>query len=154
MTRVLMNMDLLAYQQGMKDALRQVVQYNFVDGVAQPERVDLEACLLLEEVLPPPEIELISLDAYDGQDPEKDFIAAQVYTDFGIASMHITIRDLQGNVIESGEMDLFPNSPQFWDYLPTVRVPLGTNVIVEVTAVDCMGGIGTRRLGKTIGEEW
>ena len=154
MTKVLMNSDLLACQVYMKESLRQVVQYNFIDGVPQPERVDLEACLILEEVPPPPDIELITLDAYEGQAPEQDYIAAQVYDDFGIACVHITICDDQGSVIESGEMIPSPNNPNFWEYPPVVRVPLGTNVIVTVTAMDCMGGIGTRRVGKTMGKEW
>ena len=34
------------------------------------------------------------------------------------------------------------------------RVSLGTSVIVHVTAMDCMGGIGTRWIGKTLGEDW
>lgn len=46
------------------------------------------------------------------------------------------------------KMNPFPNDPQFWDDLPTVRVPLGTKVIAEVTAADCLGGVG-----KTIGEK-
>ena len=52
----------------MQETLRQVVQYTFVGGVPRPERVDLRRPrLFLEDVLPPPEIELISLFDYEGQ---------------------------------------------------------------------------------------
>ncbi len=148
-----MHPDLLAYQQGMKDILRQIVQYNFVDGVPQPERVDLEACILREDVLPPPDIELILIDTYQEQEGEQDCISVEVYADFGIASVHISIRDDRGKQIESGEMCPFPDHPKLWDYLPDARVPRGTNVIVEVTAMDCMGGTGTRWVRHTMGED-
>jgi hypothetical protein len=154
MTKVLMNVNLLEYQQAMKDGLHQVIKRNFVGGVRRPERVEgMEPALSLRGVLPPPFIALIFLDEYNGQDPEKDYIAAEVYHDFGIASMNITIRDLQGNQIESGEMMPFLNNPQHLDYLPTVHVPLGTKVIVHVTATDCMGGVGRAWQRRTLGED-
>jgi len=92
----------------MKEILRQVVQYNFVDGVPQPERVDPEACILRDDVLPPPDIELIFVDTYQEQEGERDIITAQVYTDFGAASVHVAIRDDKGNRIESrvGELEI------------------------------------------------
>jgi hypothetical protein len=155
MTKVLMSVDLLAYRQEMKDALRQVVQYNYIGGVRQAEQVPwVELPLARKDLLPSPDILLITLDAYEGQDPEQDFIAAEVCNHFGIASVHITIWDDQGNRIEGGEMSPFPNSSAFWEYLPTVCVPLGTDVIAQVTAMDCMGAIATRWIGKTMGEEW
>jgi hypothetical protein len=153
MTKVFIHPDLLAYQQGMKEILRQVVQYNFIDGIAQPERVDPEACLLREDVLPPPDIELIFVDTCQEDEGEQDYITAQVYADFGAVSVHVAIRDDQGNPIESGEMCLFPNQPSLWDYLPGVRVPRGRDVVVEVTAMDCMGGIGTRWVEHTMGDD-
>jgi len=152
MTKVFIHPDLLAYRQGMQEALRQVVQYNFVDGLPQPERVDPEACILWEDVLPPPDIELIFVDTYQEDEGEQDCITAQVYADLGAVSVHVTIRDDEGNRIESGEMCPFLNQPNLWDYLPGIRVPRGMDVIVEVTAMDCMGGIGTRRVGHTMGE--
>ncbi len=152
MTKVLMNIDLLDYQQDMKETLRQVVQYNYVDGVRRPERVDTgEQRLVLEDVLPPPEIQLISLHAYEGQGD--DFIGIDAYHEFGIASMRVTIHDDQGKRIEDGNAYPYDDQPNLWWFLPEVHVPLGTKVIVRVTAMDCMGGIGTRWTRKTLGEE-
>ncbi len=153
MTKVFMHPDLLAYQQGMKEILRQVVRYNFVDGVPQPELMDPESCIQREDVMPPPDIELIFVDTYQEEEGEQDYISAQVYTDFGPAWVHIAIRDDKGNPIESGEMCPFPNQSNLWDYLPNVRVPRGTEVIMEVTAMDCLGGVGRRQVGHTMGEE-
>lgn len=154
MTKVLMHPGLLAYRQEMKDALRQVIQHNYIEGAPQLGLADpFQARLSLEDVLPPPEIELIDLYAYQGQDPDDDYIGAMIYHDFGIASINITILDEWGCVIESGEMTNFPDHPELWDYLPTVRVPEGTRVIVHVTAMDCMGGIGRGWERKTLGEE-
>ena len=70
--------------------------------------------------------------------------------------MHITIRDNRGQVIESGNMSPFPEDPELWEYLPRARAPLGTTVIIQVTAIDCMGGVGRawekKPMGKRIGK--
>ena len=154
MTKILMNINLLEYQQEMKDGLSQVIRYHFIGGVPRPERVEgLEPALPLGDVLPPPYIAVLFLDDYTGQDPEEDYIAVEVYHDFGIASMNITICDDRGCLIESGEMMPFPFDLEHWDYLPTVPIPLGTKVIVQVTAMDCMGGIGRAWERKTMGED-
>lgn len=154
MTKVLRNINLLEYQQDMKESLRQVVQYNYVQGIRRPERVDFgEPHLRLEEVLPPPEIQLISLFDYTGQGD--DFIGVDAYHEFGIHSLRITIHDDLGNRIEAGDAYPYDDNPNLWWFFPEVRVPLGTKIVVRVTALDCMGGIGTRQAMKTLGEdEW
>jgi hypothetical protein len=153
-TKVLISADLLDYRQAMKDGLCQVIRYNYVEGVRRPERVEgMEAPRFLEDLLPPPCIALLFLDEYDGQDPEQDYIAAEVYSDFGLVSMEITIRDEHGNLIERGGMYPFPGNSDLWDYPPKSRVPLGTTVIIQVTALDCLGGLATRWMRKTMGEE-
>jgi hypothetical protein len=136
----------------MKERLRQVVQYNYVRGIRQPERVDPgQPRLILEDLLPPPEIQFISLFDYQGQGD--DFIGVHAYHEFGIAAMYITIVDDQGNRAEVGNAYPYDENPNLWWFFPEVRVPLGTLVTVYVTAIDCMGGIGTRWIRKTLGEE-
>jgi heme/copper-type cytochrome/quinol oxidase subunit 2 len=154
MTKVLMNPHLLGYRQDMKESLRRVVQYNYVQGIRRPERVDSgEPHLRLEEVLPPPEIQLISLFDYTGQGD--DFIGVDAYHEFGIHSMRITIQDDHGNRIEDGDAYPYDDNPNLWWFFPEVRVPLGTKVVVRVTAMDCMGGFGTTQARKTLGEnDW
>jgi hypothetical protein len=149
MTRVLMNVSLLAYQQEMKATLRQVLQQNFITGVRQVGQVALP--LMRKNLLPPPCIICIGLEAYEGQDDV--FIGVVAYHDFGIHAMNITILDDQGNLIEKGEVDPYPDDPEVWSYFPMARVPIGTSVIVQVTAMDCMGGFGMQMQRKTMGEE-
>ncbi len=153
MTKVRMNIDLLDYRQDMKEALRQVVQYNYIEGVRRPEREPTKWAprLFLEDVLPPPEIQFISLFDYEGQGD--DFIGVDAYHEFGIASMRITIHDDQGCLIETGDAEPYEDRPNLWWFFPEVLIPLGTKVIVHVTAMDCMGGIGTRCERKTLGED-
>jgi hypothetical protein len=57
--------------------------------------------------------------------------------------MHISIRHRQGNLIEKGAVTPYPDKPGCWEYHATTLVPRGTPVIVEVTAVDCMGSSGS-----------
>jgi hypothetical protein len=110
-----------------------------------------EPRLFLEDVLPPPQIELISLYDYEGQGD--DSIGIDAYHDFGIADMHITILDDQGNRIEDGDAYPYTDHPNLWWFFPEVRIPLGTSVIVHVTATDCMGGVGRGSKRKTLGED-
>ena len=72
----------------------------------------------MEDVLPPPEIQLISLDASEGQGD--DFIGVDAYHDFGIAAMHITILDSQGNRIEDGDACPYTDHPTLWWFFPEV----------------------------------
>ena len=148
-----MHVNLLEYQQDMKEALRQVVQHNYIKGIQGPERLDLrERRLVLEDVLPPPEIQLISLDLYEGQGD--DFIGIDAYHEFGIDLMQVTILDDQGNLIEEGGADPYEDRPNLWSFFPEVHVPLGTSVIAHVTAIDCLGGVGRRWIKKMLGETW
>jgi hypothetical protein len=149
MTKVIMNTDLLVYRQEMKESLRQVVRQNSIGGVRQADRS--WAPFISKGALVPPDIACISLEGYRGQDD--DFIGIMVFHDFGIASLNVTILDDRGNRIESGDAFPYPDNPELWWFLPTVQVPSGITVNVQVTAIDCMGGICTRRIARTTGEE-
>ena len=113
MTKVWMSPYFLEYQWGMKDALRQVIQENYIGGVREAERG--VPVLSLEHLLPVPRIMCISLHAYEGQ--EDDFIGIVAHHDFGIHAMHITILDEDGNRIECGEASPFSYDPELWGYL-------------------------------------
>lgn len=149
MTKVLMNSDLLAYRQRMKETLRQVVQQNSIAGIRQSEWA--EPVLAQKDLLPPPCILAISLEGYKGEGD--DLIGIWVDHDFGIASLHITIRDLHGNTIEKGEAYPFSESTELWWFFPVVFVSAGTIVTVEVTALDGMGNVARWWKGKEMKEE-
>ena len=150
MTKVLMNLDLLDYRQSMKRSLRQVIQQNHIAGIRQSDTWEIP--LAQKNLLPPPFILGVILEYYEGQDD--DFIGVHVLHDFGIHAMHISIMDEQGNLIESGEVEPYDENPELWEYYPEVRVPTGTRVIAQVTAMDCMCGIAVGRTAKIIGEGW
>jgi hypothetical protein len=149
MTKVLMNANLLTYQRGMVDALRQIIQHNYITGAPQPYLA--YPPFTQERLLAPPSIGFISLDGYLGQGD--DYIVLVASHDFGMHSMHITILDDGGHVIETGAMWPFPGDPNGWEYVPTVQVPPGTSVTVHITAIDCMGGIGRGWEKKTMGDD-
>jgi hypothetical protein len=149
MTKVLMSTGLLAYQRRMKETLRQVVQQNSIAGIHQAEWA--ETVLAQKDLLPPPCILAISLEGYKGEGD--DLIGIWVDHDFGIASMHVTIRDLQGNTIEKGDAYPFSESTELWWFFPVVCIPHNTAVTVEVTAMDGIGSVARWRKGKTMGEE-
>ena len=148
MTKILMNHGLLEYRREMVDTLCQVLQYNYINGAPQP--FVAEPPFTQKHLLVAPFIGFIALDGYLGQGD--DYIGLVASHDFGIHSMHITIVDDQGNSIESGEMWPSLEDPNAWEYVPKARVPGGTTVVVQVTALDCMGGIGRASERKTLGE--
>jgi hypothetical protein len=149
MTKVRMNTGLLAYRRRMKETLRQVVQQNSIAGICPAEWA--EPVLAQKDLLPPPCILAISLEGYKGQGD--DLIGIWVDHDFGVASLHVTIRGLQGNTIEKGDAYPFSESTELWWFFPVVCVPWGTAVTVEVTAIDCMGNVTRWWKGQTMGEE-
>jgi hypothetical protein len=147
MTKILMNLDLLAYRQRMKDTLQQVVQQNEIAGMRQTEWA--EPVLAQKDLLPPPCILAISLEGYKGEGD--DLIGIWVDHDFGIASVRVTIRDDQGKRIERGDAYPFSENAELWWFLPAVCIPSGTSVLVEVTARDRMGSVTKWWKRKTMG---
>jgi hypothetical protein len=149
MTKVLLNHHLLAYRQGMQETLMHVIQQKHIPG--SQKEAWAEPVLAQKDLLPPPCILAISLEGYKGEGD--DLIGIWVDHDFGIARMHVTIWDLQGNRIESGDAYPFSEIAELWWYLPTACVPPGTSVIVEATARDGMGGVAKWWKRKTMGEK-
>lgn len=149
MTKVRMSAKLLTYRQRMKDGLRRVIRHKFIGGIPPGERV--EPPLAEEKLLPPPCIVAVTLENYRGR--EGDFIGIVIFHDFGIHAMHVTILDDRGGRIEGGRAIPCPDDPEIWGFLPTVRVPAGTSVMVQITAMDCMRGIGRRWIGKRMGAD-
>ena len=148
MTKVMMNHHLLSYRQGMQENLHQAIQHKHIADT--PQIAWAEAVLAQKDLLPPPCILAISLEGYKGE--SDDLIGIWVDHDFGIARMHVTIRDLQDNRIERGDAYPFSENAELWWYLPSICVPPGAAVIVEVTARDGMGGVSKWWKSKTMGE--
>jgi hypothetical protein len=121
MTKVQMNLGLLAYRQYMQESLRQVLQQNFIGGISRADQPE-EILLVETNLLPPPRFMTISLDGYAGQGG--DFIGVVIFHDFGVHAVHISIRDGQGNLIENGAVSSYPDNPICWEYLPTALVPV------------------------------
>ncbi len=151
MTKVQMSQGLFDYQEMMKDTLRETIRQHFVAGVRQADRGEVP--FVSKSLLPPPQILAIFLEEYKGTGDEDDYIAIVVRHDFGIGAMDITIWDESGNLVEHGQGSPFPNDPELWDYVPTAQIPADTLVMVQVTAVDCMGGVTVNRDCKRLASE-
>jgi len=146
MTKVFFAEHILAYRREMAETVRQVIRENYVAGVKT--YIGAEPFLAQADLLPPPEIETIFLDCYEGHPDDQVMMA--IADDFGIISVYVAIKDDIGNVIESGGADAFGAGSQCWSYTATVPVPAGTHVIVLAAATDCLGGVGALRASKTV----
>ena len=138
--------DLLEYRQWMKEELRDVIRQNYIAGIETVEL--LEQPFGGEDLLPAVEIMAIILDAYEGKGD--DYLAVSVFSDFPVASVYITIRDENGNLIESYQACKHPSAPELWDMPANVCVASGTSVTVRAVVMDYMGGIRVGQESKTV----
>jgi hypothetical protein len=130
----------------MAETVRQLIRENFIAGVKTFTSPD--PLLSGPDLLPPPRIEVIELNFYQGQ--VDDEIMLWVSSDFGLADVGVVILDERGNVIERGEANPFPESDECWSSVAEVPLPSGTFVTVQAAAIDCLGGVGTLKTAGTI----
>ncbi len=150
MTKVFISPSLMEYRQEIADLTRQCIQSRYMAGVQEVVWTDDEPPLAQEDLLPPPRIETIHLMNYEGH--VDDLILLAITTEFGVGSLHITIRDDQRNIVESGDGFEDPLGSGIWNYLTTSEIPSGTRVIVDAVAIDYLGGVGTHSECKAVGE--
>ena len=146
MTKIHFASSVLRYRQEMAETVRQVIRENFIGGVKTFTSRD--PLLSGPEFLPPPRIEAIELSFYQGQ--VDDQVMLWISSDLGLADVGVVILDHEGNVIERGEADPFPESDECWSYVCRVPVPAGTSVTVHAAAIDCLGGVGSLWAQATI----
>jgi hypothetical protein len=135
---------LLGYWQEITETTSRSIKSRYIAGIRTFTGDD--PVLAQDDLLVPPRIDFISLEIYEGH--VDDLIMLDTSTDFGIGQIRLTIRDEQGNLLESGDAAPWPDDPRFWDYLTKVPVPASTTVIVTATAMDVLGGVG--RLSKRV----
>jgi hypothetical protein len=141
MTKVFISPLMLDYQQEIADLTRQCIQSRYIAGVKEVVWTNEEPPLAQVDLLPPPRIETIHLVNYEGQ--VGDLILLAISDDFGVGNLHITFRDEQGNILESGDGFEEPLGSGIWNYFATTAVPSATHVILEAFATDSLGGVGT-----------
>jgi hypothetical protein len=96
-----------------------------------------------------PSIELIDFGNYNGQvDSSIQILTAD---DVGVVSVNVTLRNGQGNLIESGNAVEFPVGTGQWTYTAQSTVASGTSVTAYVTIADRPGGMATQNAVTTTG---
>jgi hypothetical protein len=75
-----------------------------------------------------------------------------IFTDEGVGKIDIfvSVRDEQGNVVESGPALYLPGSGTEWAFTILEPVPPGATVDVSITVVDCVGGVRVEHHRLTI----
>ena len=96
-----------------------------------------------------PSIELLGFGNYNGQIGS----SIQILTadDVGVVSVNVTLKNGQGNLIESGNAVEYPVGTGQWSYTATAAVASGTSVTAYVTAADRPGGMATQNAVTTTG---
>ena len=145
MTKVILSQSVLKYRREMAEAVSQTIKASFIEGVKIFRLGDPP--LAQPNLLPPPIVE-VALNFYEGKVDDPIFFT--IFADFDVWSVHVVIRDEQGNMIESGEATQFEDTPDCWDYRATVSLPSGTPVTVSAAATDQLLNIGAARMVVTI----
>ena len=104
--------------------------------------------LAVSDFLRLPQIKTLDLTYYNGQ--VGNIIPIITSDDFGVTGVHVIIRDLDANIIESGNASEFPENSGHWSYVSTATVPSGTTIAVYASATDRPGGVGRQTSEKTI----
>ena len=93
-------------------------------------------------VLEPPRIESIFTDIRLRDGRLDGVIQIHTSDDFGVMDIFVTLRDDQGNHLESDYAMQNPYYEDHWGYIPSASLPSGTTVIVQAMAMDSLGGVG------------
>ena len=149
MTKVWINEYFLAYQKGMVEFVRQIVKEKYIAGVRPDSRE--EPPWVLSDLLPPPKVESIDLDFYEGG--LNDFISIYTSDDFGIVNLFLTMTDESGNLIESGNAVEWPEQPNRWAFFTQVHVHPVISVTVQAFAIDGFGAMSSRSERKTLNHD-
>jgi hypothetical protein len=159
MTRLTFDPSLLDYQQTMAELVDELRDEK-TDSRAKPPlprepwqtayvRKDLSALSIFHAgLLPPPQIERLDVSTYEGQ--ADDIIQINTCDEFGVEGVHVSIRDDQGNLLESDYVLPNPDFTGHWVYFATVSIPSGTRITICVKAMDGLGAMGVKTCRMTI----
>lgn len=98
------------------------------------------------DFLLPPKVHEIDASAYTGNPGQTIRIRAE--DDFEVKSVVVSIRDLSGGMLETGAA-LWEG--ETWKYSAQTQVSAGQTVIIQATATDHPGHIGTRQVDHACG---
>jgi hypothetical protein len=95
-----------------------------------------------------PSVDEVDLARYGGRIGDPIIILA--HDDFAVSAVQVALNDAAGNPIENGEAVETPAKSGRWLYTATAAVATGTQVRINVTAVDHPGGMGSSEVQKTL----
>lgn len=105
--------------------------------------------LTVADFLNPPVINQLDITTYNGQVGQ--VITINTIDDFGVVSVHVTITDNTGTVIESGNAEETSDGSGRWTYMTTEEAPVGTTALhVNAVATDRPGGLANLTNTKTL----
>jgi hypothetical protein len=104
--------------------------------------------LMVADFFNAPSVGEVDLAAYAGGVGDEIVIRAD--DDFDVANVYVTVADIGGNALESGEAAETPAESGRWVYAAQASVPTGTTVRIAVTAADRPGGTGEAAVEKML----
>lgn len=119
----------------------------FYEQAAKERRKPLFS-LTVADFFNAPVLDEVDLSEYSGT--VGDTIRVRAHDDFRVARLQVTISDLEGQVIESGEAVETPPNGGHWVYNTTANAPEDSTVRITVMASDQPGGSSEATYDKTL----
>jgi hypothetical protein len=116
------------------------VPFRVRTGIPGPEKAGL---------LTAPRIEMLDAEIYLRDGETDGLIMINASDVFGIEYIYVTLRDVAGNLLESGYA-MFTECEGHWGYIPTEPLTMGTSLTVRAVAVDALGGMGIAQETVTV----
>ena len=119
-----------------KSALADPVSRAVYERAADRQQNDARS-LAVGDYFKPPVVQKIDMSDYLGR--IGDTIAVLADDDVAVKGVAVIVRRSDGTILEQGPAELIHDK---WIYRATTAVPIGQNLIVEVTATDWPGNVG------------
>jgi len=147
-TKVRLSPDLLDYRRSMAGVVHEARQERL--RLAATFDSSIEPYPLYPDITPtdqaglltPPRIASLWPDIYLRNGETDGLIQINTSDVFGVVYVYITLKDEDGNPLESGDAMRNEFCEGHWGYIPSVPLTAGTTVIVRALAVDALGGMG------------
>ena len=132
-----------------KAALADETVKAFYEALAE-ESYTTTRVVCMGDYLNAPTIEHLGFSRYHGQVGDRILIAT--HDDVGVVEVNIKLTKADGSLIEYGKaIELYAGS-EYWEYVATATVPLGTHIFISVEAFDRPGNRATATADPIVGE--
>jgi len=130
-------------------ALAEEATRAFYETLAEASNMNARA-LCMGDYLNAPTVDNLDFSRYRGR--VGDRIQITTHDDVGVVAVNVKLTKADGALIEYGKAVEQYEGSEYWQYMATVPVPLGTDILISVEAFDRPGNRATVSVNPIVGE--